>query len=90
MIYLTSADIANARVIYTTKSLKDVSIERPNIETDGLYGKLYYSTEFFPQSWSTEKSGGFNSQELADYLLEHTVDSDPRVAKVISDHFWDF
>lgn len=90
MHYVTDADILNSQAIYTTKSLKDYSNERKVIQSEGLYGSLYYSTEYLPEGWSREPVKPFNDQELSDYLLANTVDSDPRVSKVISDHFWDF
>lgn len=90
LLYLTTADISNIQRIYTAKSLRDISIERTVVETDGLYGKAFYTTGFMPRQWSIKAYADFSTQDLADYILEHTIDSDARVSKVVTEHFWDF
>lgn len=90
MIYQTDADRQNLNTSYTTKSLKRYSHIRERSKNPNLYGRSYYILDYLPKEWTLEMSDDSNSQVLSDYLYENTIDADPRVSKVISDHFWDF
>jgi hypothetical protein len=89
MVYSTDADLRSYSANYVVSSVKNYSHNSEYKPTEGMFGRDYYTTDFLPVGY-TLKFSDFNPQALADYLLLNTVQSDPRVSKTLSEHFWDY